>query len=127
MGKEHFPCIWQLVVLAGEEGRDRDVLLLCLWDFPLAQLVTAGNSGDAQRVPSAASCPKPSLVTAGKPVQAALVFFCLAYSLEQTWGEAREGGNPRTWLLPFWKPGAPRGAQLGTGQAQGHSSACKTS
>lgn len=44
-------------------------------DFPLAQLVTAGNSGDARRVPSAASCPKPSLVTAGKPVQAALVFF----------------------------------------------------
>lgn len=48
-------------------------------DFPLAPVVTAGNSGDARRVPSAA--PNPTLATAGKPVQAATaLFFCFAYS-----------------------------------------------
>lgn len=80
--------------------------------------------GGSHQLPAA---PNPALSLLGSLCKLHWSFFCLAYSLEQTGGEACEGGNARTWLLPFWKPGAPQGAQLGTGQAQGHSSACKTS
>lgn len=106
------------------EDRDRAVPPLGLWGLSACPLGCSRVSGGCLVVLSASQSPaasSPTLSPPGSPYKLHGVF-CFAYSLEQTWWGAYKGGSSR---ICSGKPGAPWGAQQGTGHAGEHSSACK--
>lgn len=90
MGKEHPLCLPWSVGLAVEEGRDRDTVAVGTFHS-----LCWSQQGIQGMLGSAAPTLALSLLGSQGELRWVVFFFvALPVALEQTWGEAHEGGNP---------------------------------